>query len=102
VPRKEGDYSDPAACSLHLLATDNLIRSPIAAFDKYVGEEPRDDLARRKVVENNDSIHALEGSENLGALVCEYDRAVFTFKLTHALIAINTNNEHISERPGLL
>jgi len=56
VPREKWNQNHATSGGLDLLPTDNLIGWPIAAFDKNIRKQFRNDLARCRFVKDHYSI----------------------------------------------
>ena len=81
---------------------DDLITRPVSAFYQNVRQQLRDDLARGWIVKNNHRINACKSSQDFGALAFRNDRTALPFELANALVAVETQDEHITERTRLL
>ena len=86
----------------NLLAADDLIARPIAAFDQNIGKQASDYFARRRLIENQNGIYAFEGRKDLRAFQLRQHRPPRSFDLPYTGIAVNANDERVAKRACLL
>jgi hypothetical protein len=95
-----GDHGygdDTTAGGFHFLTAHDLIARPIATFYEDVGEQARDEFARRQVIENHDSVHTFERSKNFGTLAFGDDGAAHALQLPHTGITVQPDDESVSQ-----
>jgi len=79
-----------------------LVTGPIAALHQDIGKQPSDHLARRRIVKNDNRVHAFQRRENLRALAFRDDGTAFTLQLTHSRVAIQPHDKHVAQCARLL
>ena len=67
-PGSNRNPHDPAASRLDDVAADDGVGGPVGPLDEHVRLQRCDQLMRRRLVENDDAIHAGERFENFGPL----------------------------------
>jgi hypothetical protein len=90
--------NDSASCSFNFFASDDVVRPPVRALDQDAGEEARDQVARRRLIENRDVVDGRKRGENFGAIVLRHERASGTFVATNAAIAVDCDHEQVAQR----
>jgi hypothetical protein len=97
IARHDGNGDDAAAGGFHFFATDDLIAGPITAFYEDVREKRGNQFARRRRVEDHHGVDALQRHEDFRALALRDDRTAFAFQLPHAGVAIEPDDERITQ-----
>ena len=102
VAGHDGHRYDAASSGLHLFAAYDLVSRPIVAFYKNVREQGSDGALRREIVENDHGVDAFQRGKNFRSLAFRNHRARFTFELSDAGIAVQTDYERVAEAAGML
>lgn len=97
VAGNDGDGDDAATGGFDFFAANDLVTRPVATLSENVGEQRGDNLAGSQVVEDDHGVHRFEGGENFRALTLGDNRTAGTFQLAHAAIAVQANDEHVTE-----
>ena len=97
VTRDDGNGDNAATGSFDFFAADNLVAGPIAAFYENIGQQPRDDLARRQLIENDDGVYGFESGKYFRPLAFGDDRPACAFQLADTGVAVQTDDEHVAE-----
>jgi len=97
MARDYRDCDDASAGCFHFLAAHDLVAGPIAAFHQDIRQQARDQFARSWSIEDHDGIHGFQGGENFSALALRQDGAALAFQLTHTRVAVQPNDQHISQ-----
>src|SRR5258708_10008058 len=97
VAGHDGNGEDAPDSSFHFFAANNLVTGPVATLHQDIGEQTGDHFAGRQIVEDHHGIHRFQGRENFRALAFRDNRAPFAFQLPHAGIAVQPNDQHISQ-----
>ncbi len=97
IAGNDGNGEDAPASSFHFLAANNLVAGPIATLHQDIREQTGDHFAGRQIIEDHYGIHTFQSRENFRALEFRDNRAAFALQLTHAGIAIQPDDKHISQ-----
>src|SRR5829696_3929034 len=93
-------HDAPAARLDGVAANDRMLR-PVRAFDEHVGLDRLDDLGRCVFVEDDDRVHAREGSQDLRAVLLGVDRTLGPFVAAHRRVGVQPDDQRITQRAGL-
>src|SRR5229473_1598097 len=93
----DGNGDDAPSGRFHFFAAHDAVAGPVATFNQHIREQTGDHFARRQIVEDHHGIHRFQGRENFRALAFRDNGASFAFQLPHAGVAVQPNDEHISQ-----
>jgi len=102
IARNRLDQNHSSACRFYLFAPDDLVRLPVPTFDQDIRQQRCNHLLRRQILKDHDRIDALEAREDLRALFGRDDRPASPFERAHALVAVQPNDQAITQRPRRL
>lgn len=91
------DADNHASRSFYFCAANDLVARPVATFDEDIRQELGDYVLWGQFRENQDSIDTFETGKDFGALLFGEDRARRTFEAAHAEVAIDADNEQVTE-----
>ena len=97
VSGNDRDGDDTTASGFHFFAANDLIAGPVAAFGENVGKESGDEILGSQVVKDDHSIDGFEGGENFRTFTLRNHRTARAFQLAHAAVAVEANDERITE-----
>jgi hypothetical protein len=89
-----------AASGFDFFTADDLIAGPVATFDKDIRQELGNYVLRCQFRENQDGIDTFEAGKDFGAFLFGEDRTRRAFEAAHAGIAIDANDEKVTEGAG--
>jgi hypothetical protein len=91
-----------AAGGFDFLPANDLVAGPVVTLDQNVGKEPGNHFTRGQSVENDDSIHAFERRKDFRAFPFGDDGTPFAFELPNARIAVQSDDQYVTQFPRLL
>jgi hypothetical protein len=97
---QEFDTFDASPSGFDFRAAYNLIAGPVSALHENIGKESGDLFLWGWPVEDEDRVDTFETGEDLGALLLRNDGTRGTFEGANTLVAVNPDDQKITEGPG--
>jgi hypothetical protein len=94
----EGDAHDTAAARFNDIPADDVVLSPIRAFDEDVGPDECHDRVRRVLIKHDHRVDALEREQDFSALSLWGDRPVGAFDRPDRPVGVDGDNESVAQR----
>ena len=98
----DGDTDDQASTRLDDVPADDGVLRPVVAFHEDVRLESRNQLMRRRLVEDDHTIDRLQRLEDFDPFGLWGDRASRAFVCPHGSIGIDADDERVAEGAGVL
>ena len=95
----EWNDDDAASPSLHFFCADDGCLGVVATLDDDIGLESFDELERCVFRKNNNEVDAFERGKNVRALGRGADRARWSFKPSHRLVAVDSDHQRVTRGP---
>ena len=94
----ERDTNHRTTPSFHNIAPNDVVRTPVGAFDQDIGLHGGNQGARRVLVEHGDSINAAQRRDEFGTLAFRRNRASPSFVGPHRPIGVDPDDQRVTER----
>src|SRR5205085_11442474 len=95
----ERERDDAPARPLDLLAPVYLFERVVAALREHVGQNLRDERARRLLVEDRHEVHRRERREHFGALALAQHGATRALQSAHRAVAVDGDEQRVPQLP---
>jgi hypothetical protein len=102
ITGQDGNRLNHAASRLHFCTADDLVQRPVVAFHQNVRKQTRNQFQRRRRVKDHHRINAFERGEDFRAFAFGDDGTPFTFQWPNARIAVQSDDQHVTQFPRLL
>jgi len=96
----EGEGPDATASGANQIRADDSARSPVTALDQHVGLQESDEIVRGVLGEYRHIIDHFQCGDDLAPIARRYQRASGPFQPSYRGIAVESDNERVTQSPG--
>lgn len=101
VARLERDRNHSTSSRRDFLSAYDFVWAPVTSLHQHFGNQGCNQGTRGGIIEENDIIDSVKGSQNFGALLLEDQGPARSFVLADARVRIDAYDQHVAERARL-